>query len=233
MRGRIGSWQDLRAAGICMPNIAAWRLTRRRRRDEVARRARSSPIHPDSELFIPDSRQAWVTACARGADRLARQRRHVVGRGRAAGGAGRFRRDPRAPRRWPSPWPCWASASAASLTGKITDRFGIVTAMALSIGILGLGYVGAGLSTIALAVHRGAFPDRPWARRRPSAPLMAEASHWFDRYRGLAVTIVASGNYIGGTIWPPLINLGHAVDRLAHHPYRDRRFHGGRRWRWR
>ena len=40
------------------------------------------------------------------------------------------------------------------------------------------------------------------------APLMAEASHWFERYRGLAVTIVASGNYVAGTIWPPLVNWG-------------------------
>ena len=39
-------------------------------------------------------------------------------------------------------------------------------------------------------------------------PLMAEASHWFDRYRGLAVADAASGNYIGGTIWPPLVNFG-------------------------
>ena len=39
---------------------------------------------------------------------------------------------------------------------------------------------------------------------------MAEASHWFERYRGLAVTIVASGNYIAGTIWPPLVQQGHA-----------------------
>jgi MFS family permease len=39
-------------------------------------------------------------------------------------------------------------------------------------------------------------------------PLMAEASHWFDRYRGLAVAVAASGNYIGGAIWPPLINHG-------------------------
>jgi predicted MFS family arabinose efflux permease len=37
-------------------------------------------------------------------------------------------------------------------------------------------------------------------------PLMAEASHWFERRRGIAVTIAASGNYIGGTIWPPLVN---------------------------
>jgi predicted MFS family arabinose efflux permease len=37
---------------------------------------------------------------------------------------------------------------------------------------------------------------------------MAEASHWFDRYRGLAVAVAASGNYVGGTIWPPLVNYG-------------------------
>src|SRR5258708_268596 len=37
---------------------------------------------------------------------------------------------------------------------------------------------------------------------------MAESSHLFDRYRGLAVTIVASGNYVAGTIWPPLVNGG-------------------------
>ena len=63
-------------------------------------------------------------------------------------------------------------------------------------------------------------------------PLMAEASHWFERYRGLAVTIVASGNYFGGTIWPPLVNSGMQSIRLAHHPYRDRHFLRGRRWRW-
>jgi predicted MFS family arabinose efflux permease len=38
--------------------------------------------------------------------------------------------------------------------------------------------------------------------------LMAEASHWFERYRGLAVGIVASGNYVGGAIWPQLVNWG-------------------------
>ena len=61
------------------------------------------------------------------------------------------------------------------------------------------------------------------------APLMAEVSHWFERYRGLAVTIVASGNYVGGTIWPPLVNWGIAVCRLANHPYRHR--HLLRAWR--
>jgi MFS family permease len=92
-------------------------------------------------------------------------------------------------------------------TGRITDRFGIVVAMALSIAFLGSAYVLAGLSTtlwqfIAVHVLIGLGTSATFG------PLMAEASHWFERYRGLAVTIVASGNYVGGTIWPPLVNWG-------------------------
>jgi MFS family permease len=93
------------------------------------------------------------------------------------------------------------------VTGKITDRFGIVAAVALSIGFLGSAYVLAGLSTTLwqfILVHCliGLGTSATFG------PLMAEASHWFERYRGLAVTIVASGNYVGGTIWPPLVNWG-------------------------
>ena len=92
-------------------------------------------------------------------------------------------------------------------TGKITDRFGIVTAIALSIAVLGSAYVAAGLSStlwqfIAVYFLIGLGCSATFG------PLMAEASHWFERYRGLAVTIVASGNYIAGTIWPPLVNWG-------------------------
>src|SRR5690606_253908 len=36
-------------------------------------------------------------------------------------------------------------------------------------------------------------------------PLLADISHWFTRRRGIAVAICASGNYLAGTIWPPLI----------------------------
>ena len=93
------------------------------------------------------------------------------------------------------------------ITGKITDRFGIVVAMALSIIFLGSAYVLAGLSTTLwqfILVHAliGLGTSATFG------PLMAEASHWFEKYRGLAVTIVAAGNYVGGTIWPPLVNWG-------------------------
>ena len=95
-------------------------------------------------------------------------------------------------------------------TGRITDRFGIVLAVALSICFLGIAYVVAGLSTTLwqfIAVHFliGLGTSATFA------PLMAEVSHWFERYRGLAVGIVASGNYVGGTIWPPLVNWGTQV----------------------
>jgi MFS family permease len=95
----------------------------------------------------------------------------------------------------------------AVATGRITDRFGIVAAIALSIAVLGASFVLAGLAArlwqfnlVYLFVGLGASVT--------FAPLMAEVSHWFVRYRGLAVTIVASGNYVGGAIWPPLVNWG-------------------------
>ena len=97
--------------------------------------------------------------------------------------------------------------SGGVLTGKITDRYGIVTAIGLGIGILGLGYILAGMSNSIwqfILVHFAIG----LSSSATFGPLMAEASHWFDRHRGLAVAIAASGNYIGGTIWPPLVNFG-------------------------
>jgi predicted MFS family arabinose efflux permease len=37
------------------------------------------------------------------------------------------------------------------------------------------------------------------------APLVADTSLWFNRRRGIAVAICASGNYLSGTIWPPIL----------------------------
>jgi MFS family permease len=96
------------------------------------------------------------------------------------------------------------------VTGRVTDRFGIVAAIGLSIVLLGLSYIAAGLSAtlwqfIAISFLMGLGTSATFA------PLMAEVSHWFERYRGLAVTIVASGNYVAGTLWPPLINWGIAA----------------------
>jgi MFS family permease len=93
------------------------------------------------------------------------------------------------------------------LMGRVTDRFGIVAAIGFGTAALALGYVGASLSSslwqfnlMHVAVGFGGAAT--------FGPLMAEASHWFERHRGLAVTIAASGNYLGGAIWPPLVEHG-------------------------
>jgi MFS family permease len=166
----------------------------------------SSPPTQDSEPFVPDSRRAWT--------RLAVA--VLIG---SLGSVGMWSVVVALPVVQADFGASRGTASLAYtlvmfgfgiggvLTGKITDRYGIVSAIGAGIGILGLGYVGAGMSSsiwqfilVHFAIGLGSSAT--------FGPLMAEASHWFDRYRGLAVTIAASGNYIGGTIWPPLVNWG-------------------------
>jgi MFS family permease len=42
---------------------------------------------------------------------------------------------------------------------------------------------------------------------------MADTALWWNRRRGIAVAICASGNYIAGTIWPPIVQ--HGVETLG------------------
>ena len=45
------------------------------------------------------------------------------------------------------------------------------------------------------------------------APLVADTSLWFERRRGIAVAICASGNYVAGAIWPPIVQ--HFVETVG------------------
>src|SRR5690606_19534219 len=40
------------------------------------------------------------------------------------------------------------------------------------------------------------------------APLLADTALWWNKRRGIAVAIAASGNYVAGTVWPPLVQWG-------------------------
>lgn len=42
-----------------------------------------------------------------------------------------------------------------------------------------------------------------------NAPLYIYVTRWFDRRRGSALALISSGNYLAGTLWPPLFE--HAV----------------------
>jgi MFS family permease len=94
--------------------------------------------------------------------------------------------------------------------GRLADRFGIRVPLLLGGVTLGLGYLAAAASAsywqfvLAQAVLIGMLGSSP-----SFGPLVADVSHWFRRRRGIAVAIVASGNYLAGTIWPPI--LQHAI----------------------
>ena len=40
------------------------------------------------------------------------------------------------------------------------------------------------------------------------APLQAYVTRWFDRHRGSALALVASGSYVGGALWPSVFVQG-------------------------
>ena len=90
------------------------------------------------------------------------------------------------------------------VTGRLTDRVGIIAAIGLGIVSLVLGCLAAGVST-ALWQFVGAYLFIGLGSSATFAPLMAEASHWFVRRRGIAVGIAGSGYYLSGAIWPSLI----------------------------
>src|SRR5256885_7613498 len=39
-----------------------------------------------------------------------------------------------------------------------------------------------------------------------TAPLYVYVSRWFDRHRGSALALIASGQYVSGAIWPPIFD---------------------------
>jgi MFS family permease len=91
------------------------------------------------------------------------------------------------------------------LLGRLTDRRGIVAAVLLGTIALALGYVAAwSAGTLwQFALAQGLLIGVGSAAT--FAPLLADTSQWFNRRRGIAIGIFASGNYLSGAIWPPIL----------------------------
>jgi MFS family permease len=89
--------------------------------------------------------------------------------------------------------------------GRLADRFGIVVPLMLSAVLLLAGYFAAAFSDslFQLALAHGFFLGL--GSSAAFGPIMADVSHWFQRSRGIAVAVAASGNYAAGAIWPPII----------------------------
>ncbi len=90
--------------------------------------------------------------------------------------------------------------------GRLVDRLGIALPVALGALSLGAGYVLAGFagSIWQFALVHG-FLIGMFGSSVMFGPLIADISHWFLRRRGIAVAICAAGNYLAGTLWPPVV----------------------------
>ena len=101
-------------------------------------------------------------------------------------------------------------------TGRMADRHGLmkvlwVGALAVAGGFLWAAQSGSiwtfGLAHGLLGLLGGASTF---------APLLADTSLWWNRRRGIAVAICASGNYIAGALWPPLVQ--HGIETIGWRP---------------
>src|SRR5688572_30251864 len=96
------------------------------------------------------------------------------------------------------------------LMGRLSDRFGIVAPVVGGATSLALGYAAASQASslwqfiLAQGLLVGVASSATFA------PLIADTSLWFTRHRGMAVAIIASGSYVAGTVWPPVVQ--HFID---------------------
>ncbi|MEF7612838.1 MFS transporter [Aquincola sp. MAHUQ-54] len=98
--------------------------------------------------------------------------------------------------------------------GRLADRWGVMWPLLIGAASLGIGYVACGLAggivafTVAQALLVGMFGSAA-----AFAPLVADTSLWFVKRRGIAVAVCASGNYVAGAVWPPIVQ--HFVEQVG------------------
>ncbi len=102
-------------------------------------------------------------------------------------------------------------AGGGVFMGRLADRFGIAVPLGVGTLMMSAGYIAVGYapSLWLVALAHGLIGVGCSAS---FGPLMADISYWFMRRRGIAVAIAASGNYVAGTIWPPVVQHFIAAD---------------------
>ena len=119
------------------------------------------------------------------------------------------------------------------MMGHIADRHGITLPLLIGAIALGAGFLFSALThsyiqflilqflLIGLLGSSATF-----------APLVADVSQWFLARRGIAIAIVAGGNYLAGTIWPPISNTRFRPMAGAPHSWPSALCASGRWFHW-
>ena len=97
-------------------------------------------------------------------------------------------------------------AAGGVVMGRATDRLGIARVAAVAGVMLAAGYALASRTQdlLTYALVHGVLIGMLGSGAL-FGPVMADASLWFRRRRGLAVAIAAAGTYVAGAVWPPIV----------------------------
>lgn len=100
------------------------------------------------------------------------------------------------------------------LMGRLADRFGVMWPLLIGAVSLGLGYVACSMADgiVGFAIAQGLLVGL-LGSGAAFAPLVADTSLWFVKRRGIAVAVCASGNYLAGAVWPPIVQ--HFVEEVG------------------
>ena len=106
----------------------------------------------------------------------------------------------------------WFGAGLGGIgMGWLADRYGVrwtvmfgtaMIAIGFAISVYGVDSLG---QTTALYIGHGLFIGL-LGNAGLNAPLYVYVSRWFDRRRGSALALIASGQYIAGAAWPPIFD---------------------------
>ncbi|WP_170331270.1 MFS transporter [Ruegeria arenilitoris] len=89
--------------------------------------------------------------------------------------------------------------------GQLVDKLGVTKALIGAAMLSALSYLLASMAP-SIALLSAAHFLLGVGTSIGFGPLIADISHWFVRRRGIAVALVASGNYLSGAIWPILLS---------------------------
>jgi MFS family permease len=92
------------------------------------------------------------------------------------------------------------------LMGRLGDKFGVALPLVGASICMGLGFIlAANASHFWIFAFAQGVLIGLLGSSATFAPLMTEISFWFNKKRGIAVAICASGNYLGGAVWPAIV----------------------------
>jgi MFS family permease len=96
-------------------------------------------------------------------------------------------------------------ALGSLMMGRLLDRVGLVTPILIGAATLGIGYA---LSSISGSIWQFSLiylVIGMFGSAATFVPVISDISLWFERRRGIAVGLAASGSYLAGAVWPTLI----------------------------